>query len=156
MTNGEKIKEIFPDGVLTSINNSYYWGNEILVSKSWWNAEYTEPTTKNDLGVDAVSRQAINRYIDYILSHGMGKKKSFDFIKKFVANLTPVTPQEPKTGHWIESDSVLVMGNSETDNFMSIPAKECSVCHKPHIRAYGMNYCPNCGCRMVEPQESEG
>ena len=53
-----------------------------------------EPTTKNDLGVDAVSRQAINIYIDYILNHGMGKKKSFDFIKKFVTNLPSVTPQE--------------------------------------------------------------
>ena len=53
-----------------------------------------EPTTKNDLGVDAVSRQAINIYIDYILNHGMGKKKSFDFIKKFVTNLSSVTPQE--------------------------------------------------------------
>lgn len=46
---------------------------------------------------DSVSRKAINGYIDYILSHGMGKKKSFDFIKKFVANLPTVTPQEPKT-----------------------------------------------------------
>ena len=54
-----------------------------------------EPTTKNDLGVDAVSRQAINIYIDFILNHGMGKKKSFDFIKKFVTNLPSVTPQEP-------------------------------------------------------------
>lgn len=78
MTNGEKLKEIFPDGVLTSINNSYYRGDDILVSKNWWNAEYKEPnkseiptgsiidwnnchtseqldsiaTTKNDLGVD--------------------------------------------------------------------------------------------------------
>jgi hypothetical protein len=25
----------------------------------------------------------------------MGKKKSFDFIKKFVTNLTSITPQEP-------------------------------------------------------------
>ena len=46
MTNGEKIKEIFPNGVLTSISNSYYWGNDILVSKSCWNAEYKEPTRK--------------------------------------------------------------------------------------------------------------
>lgn len=50
MTNGEKLKEIFPNGVLTSGgNNSYYWGDDILVSKEWWNAEYKEPTTKNDL-----------------------------------------------------------------------------------------------------------
>lgn len=62
--------------------------------------------------------------------------------------------QEPKTGHWIESDALLVIGNSETDNFMSIPAKECSVCHKPHIRAYAMNYCPNCGAKMAESEDT--
>jgi hypothetical protein len=45
MTNGEKIKEIFPNRVLTSINNSYYWGDDILVSKSFWNAEYKEPSS---------------------------------------------------------------------------------------------------------------
>lgn len=60
MTNGEKLKEIFPNGVLTSINNSYYWGDDILVSKSFWNAEYKEPnkseiptgsTIKDDLAL---------------------------------------------------------------------------------------------------------
>lgn len=60
MTNGEKIKEIFPNRVLTSINNSYYWGDDILVSKSFWNAEYKEPNkseiptgsnTKDDLAL---------------------------------------------------------------------------------------------------------
>jgi hypothetical protein len=101
MTNGEKLEQVFPDGICP-------------FSKIWLDYEYKEPltkvnqdltknkseiptssTTKNDLAVDAVSRQAINGYIDYILSHGMGKKKSFDFIKKFVTNLTSITPQEP-------------------------------------------------------------
>jgi 5,10-methenyltetrahydromethanopterin hydrogenase len=76
------------------VGENYEFNN--LYPLTWWNAEYKEPTTKNDLGVDAVSRQAINEYIDFILTHGMGKKKSFDFIKKFVANLPPATPQEPK------------------------------------------------------------
>jgi hypothetical protein len=107
MTNGEKLEQVFPDGICPFF-------------KSWLDCEYKEPltkinqdltknkseiptgsTTKNDLGVDAVSRQAINGYIDYILSHGMGKKKSFDFIKKFVANLPP---QEPR---WIPTSERL-------------------------------------------------
>ena len=101
MTNGEKLDQVFPDGICP-------------FSKNWLDYEYKEPltkvnqdltknkseiptgsTTKNNLGVDTVSRQAINGYIDYILSHGMGKKKSFDYIKKFVANLPSATPQEP-------------------------------------------------------------
>lgn len=105
-------------------------------------------TTKDYLGVDAISRQAINGYIDYILSHGMGKRKSFEFIKKFVANLTPVTPQEPKIGHWIDDMSI--------GYHVSI----CSNCnwrgHGDTCLIYKPKYCPNCGARMVEPQESEG
>lgn len=100
MTNGEKLKEVFPNmridvfvSYVQVVGENYEFNN--LYPLKWWNAEYKEPTTKNDLGVDAVSRQAINGYIDYILSHGMGKRKSFEFIKNFVANLPSVTPQEP-------------------------------------------------------------
>jgi len=127
MTNGEKLEQVFPDGICP-------------FSKSWLDYEYKEPknklssgtrkklekvspiidwnnchtseqlekisTTKNDLAVDAVSRQAINGYIDYILSHGMGKKKSFDFIKKFVANLPPATPQASTTKNDLAVDCI--------------------------------------------------
>ena len=52
--------------------------------------------------------------------------------------------QEPKTGHWI-------------DNYNGIIS--CSNCrtwfYKDGRYSY-MRYCPNCGCRMFEPQESEG
>ena len=47
--------------------------------------------------------------------------------------------QEPKTGHWIEcEDEVKVY---------------CSECKE--ISDYPTNYCPNCGAKMVDPQESE-
>ena len=53
---------------------------------------------EKDFGeLDCISRQSVAEYIDYIQNHGMGKKKSFDFIKKFVTNLSSVTPQ-PKIG----------------------------------------------------------
>lgn len=52
--------------------------------------------------------------------------------------------QESKTGHWIES---------RCDMYI------CSECNHVYTdlsgERYGMHYCPNCGCRMVEPQESE-
>ena len=142
MTNGEMIIKEFPNAAVFEMGD-----NQLVVvifdrknervdfNKRWWNAEYKEPTAKENLVVedavsrkavitiiqnhwwncrdidklvnelppvkpqpceDSVSRKAINGYIDYILSHGMGKKKSFDFIKKFVANLPSVTPQKPK------------------------------------------------------------
>jgi rubrerythrin len=49
-----------------------------------------------------------------------------------------------KTGHWIES---------RCDMY------ECSECGHTYTdlsgERYGMNYCPVCGAKMVEPQESE-
>lgn len=90
-----------------------------------------------------------NEYNDYQIGVRQGFRFALEIIENHTRDMTP------RTGKWIESDSVLVMGNSETDNFMSIPAKECSVCHKPHIRAYGMNYCPNCGAKMEGEQDAD-
>ena len=57
--------------------------------------------------------------------------------------------QEPKTGHWIETDYEIE----------KVVRGYCSVCgwesNYYEDDVVGMNYCPNCGCRMVEPQESE-
>ena len=59
--------------------------------------------------------------------------------------------QEPKTGHWIaideephedyECDSCGYMCSTFTANIK--PSEE-------------YKYCPNCGAKMIEPQESEG
>ena len=60
--------------------------------------------------------------------------------------------QEPKTGHWIEY--------SWNDNGLARWGLECDKCHKKY--KYGgeiwnnPNFCPNCGIKMVEPQENEG
>ena len=91
-----------------------------------------------------------------IAIHDIKARYDWDINNLILINKDNYEPleQEPKTGHWIESDAVLVMGYSETDNFLRIPAKECSVCHKPHIRAYGMEYCPNCGAKMAESEDT--
>ena len=47
--------------------------------------------------------------------------------------------QKTKTGHWI---------SMETE-------KICSNCGWSHSLVIPKNYCPNCGAKMVEPQESE-
>ena len=47
-----------------------------------------------------------------------------------------VTPSRP-TGHWF---------NNQNGTY------ECDKCGCKHSRS---KYCPNCGCRMVEPKESE-
>lgn len=66
-------------------------------------------------------------------------------------NMPPVTPQESKTGHWIKHDT----GHSIY--------YECSLCKclAPCTETADSfiwklsEYCPDCGAKMVEPQENE-
>ena len=60
--------------------------------------------------------------------------------RDIIRALPSVTPQEPKTGHWMKSN----IGG----------AKVCSVCNA-HMGLSSFKFCPNCGAKMVEPQESE-
>lgn len=92
---------------------------------------------------DCISRQAAIRIAE------QGQVQGYMWQFKELVKLPSATPQ-PKTGHWM-------------DRF---PAKECkcSVCdflicisNGSYIDMVGqMKYCPNCGAKMVEPQESEG
>lgn len=58
--------------------------------------------------------------------------------------------QQPKTGHWIEKE------DCNLDIYY-----DCSECGESFCLIDGTptdylyNYCPNCGAKMVEPQESE-
>jgi len=58
--------------------------------------------------------------------------------------------QEPKTGHW------KVVSDGYGDNAYICECSECKDTvwvYKDADRKW--NYCPNCGAKMVEPQESE-
>ena len=69
---------------------------------------------------------------DYIIGYGTYNPEVFSrYLRDYF--MPSVTPQEPKTGHWILRNSFLV------------PYK-CSECDYKSER-YD-NYCPNCGCRM--------
>ena len=52
--------------------------------------------------------------------------------------------QQKKTGHW---------KYVQNDNNPDIGKLYCSECNR--IASFEYNYCPNCGARMVEPQESK-
>lgn len=66
-----------------------------------------------------------------------------------INSLPPVNPQ-PKTGHWIEEDM-----------FDGDVAYRCSECNELFWiesgtpKDNGYNFCPRCGKKLVEPQESE-
>jgi hypothetical protein len=52
--------------------------------------------------------------------------------------------REPKLGHWDKKD----LGHVEY-------SAVCSECGEWTYWSERSNFCPNCGCRMVDPQESE-
>jgi len=54
----------------------------------------------------------------------------------------PCVNPQPKTGHWI----------SHYDEDAKEGWYECDRCHTE--RAFNTDFCPDCGARMIEPQES--
>lgn len=85
---------------------------------------------------DCISRQVV-------LDEMYRRKANGDAITAgLIKNLPPVNPQ-PKTGHWIN-------GDCEGGN--------CSICGEYYAfypESGDFNYCPNCGAKMIEPQERE-
>lgn len=94
---------------------------------------------------DAVSRQAVIE-MAYDMSEIDGEHFNEPCMVvdvKDIQKLPPVTPQEPKTGHWIEQDGF------DGDTYY-----DCSECGESFCLIDGTptdnlyNYCPNCGARM--------
>lgn len=57
--------------------------------------------------------------------------------------------EQQKAGHWIS-------GHKETGALgITYTEKICSNCGWNHSLVIPKNYCPNCGAKMIEPQESE-
>lgn len=58
-------------------------------------------------------------------------------------------PQEPRKGHWIE----------QIDHEENCRTLICSNCDRPALHdedsIWKHKFCPHCGAKMVEPQESE-
>ena len=79
---------------------------------------------------DAISREAVIK----LFNGNIGSEAALILHK--VKQLPSVTPK-PKTGHWT--------GVTMTYRY------RCSECG--NTADYRDNYCPSCGCRMVEPQE---
>ena len=117
-----------------------------------------ERTTKNDLGVDAVSRQALlNATVKKSSIWNHITNSEGDNLEAIVSKLPSVTPQEPKTGRWI--------GHREhCENLGVMPSglgcyEWCSNCdcgidvREWHRNNY--NYCPNCGAKM-ESEDNNG
>ena len=108
----EKLKEVFPSIKLYEKSHDAI---QINFDSVWWNAEYKEPTTKNDLAVDCISRaDAIQAMQDK--AKKLTNEDTINGLCGAVAilfDLPSVTPQEPR---WIPVSERL----PKTDNEISI------------------------------------
>ena len=165
MTNGEKIQTILDiDRDCTEVHGEN-GTMTFTVTQDFWNAEYTEPTTKNDLVVDCISRDVVKNYIqahihEIITESGEDKNKHTNRVLRSLIHgvdcMPSITPLEPKKGHWINYDC-------DEDKYDKIKCSECGhifIVDSYHWCDIGftkddLKYCPNCGAKMVEPQESE-
>ena len=60
-----------------------------------------EPTTKNDLGVDCISRAEMLKYQEYL--HGKMSNEENHKLWKFIKDLPSVAPQEPQIFKWCDT-----------------------------------------------------
>lgn len=95
--------------------------------------------TKNDLGVDCISRADVIRAIEDVLQSDNCDYDLRDFLDD-LADIPSVTPQEPRKGHWIKHDTYY----------------DCSLCGcvAPCTETADSflwklsNFCPDCGADM--------
>lgn len=106
---------------------------------------------------DCISREALDDAISNLtywhfengrlITGGGGSKAEtvykVDDVTRLTHILPPVTSQ-PKMGHWINIDAT----HSKCDR--------CGAIFEIASENGEANFCPNCGAKMVEPQESEG
>lgn len=96
-----------------------------------------------------MTREEIIRNLKYMM-----KKHKNDTVHTFDTNISVMCKdildyleQEQKTGHWILT----------IEDWNKWTCSECGFYRRTDIHVYlGYNYCPECGVKMVEPQESEG
>ena len=85
-----------------------------------------------------------------IAIHDIKQRHDWDINNLILINKDNYESQEPKTGHWI---------NVNKGKWNTIPAYKCSECGaNADLRDWSGEspFCPWCGAKMVDPQESEG
>ena len=154
MTNGEIIKTIFPNEEMYEQTPTMTYYGMMRFDTDWWNAEYKEPTTKNNLGVDkfdkAINQSDLEEWIMETFPDWC--EGDVRLIMNHMDEMPSVTPQEPRKGHWI---SRWYAGHDLHFHVCSECNEEFSCDMETGISIDNYRYCPNCGCRMVDPQKSE-
>lgn len=102
---------------------------------------------------DAISRQAVLDMVEDMTDQFGNKHR---VVTEGMISLLPSVTPKPKTGYWIDDNE------NEIDAQYGRHLYKCSKCNEYADMFVGgtedwwdiekPNYCPNCGCRMVEPQ----
>lgn len=117
---------------------------------------------------DCISRQAVLdaidvkawEFCDYLIREGRNDEQQpvshfADNLRECVGeDLPPVTPKE-KTGRWI---SFGVQGEIDGQIVRAFTCSKCgaiSIFRVSNRNIVNGDLCPNCGAKMIEPQESE-
>jgi len=109
---------------------------------------------------DAISRQAVIDGINSYFHDEYYQRTSIQdcrdcLIEDVIKKLPPVNPQ-PKTGKWIQTNEFFINQDGQfIYKFICSECKSLSYFRKSNKKAIGANVCPNCGCRMIEPQGDE-
>ena len=135
MTNKEAIAELKAMPIIYPITN----GENDRASRLMQARDMAIKALKQESCEDAIGRS------DMLDAIGHGTTYTSEELQKIIKALPSVNPQ-PKTGHWLRT--------GEVDVFYDLPSYECSKCGQTSLE--NGDYCPNCGAKMVEPQESEG
>jgi len=120
---------------------------EAIANLNMISVAFVDPVTKEqrkliddtfDMAIKALEQQPCGNAIDRAeaikIASGYCHPAN---VAKELAKMPPVTPQ-PKTGHWIKTPH-------------GFKCSRCLIVHShPSI------FCPSCGAKMIEPQESEG
>lgn len=129
---------------LRDIDTCQIWESEVLDEAI--KALEQEPTTKNNLVVDCISRQAVLNLPRKQLKNYFGEVTGEVIDVKDIMDMPSVTPKiEPRKGHWIVAKGGSYLGKRNAC---------CSSCKDFYTNDWRyMNYCPNCGADMRESEE---
>lgn len=131
-----------------------------IESDNYVNHVIQDSTTKNDLGVDCISRTELLKAMDtwdkfgYTARYGLERLDKDDkgfvpYVKyedmvNCVKGMPSVTQQEPKTGHWKN------VPYEETLFEETLFCSECNLQLVDEQTYIPLHYCPNCGAKMED------
>ncbi len=123
-----------------SITNSEGKNLEEIVSEI---SSVTPQEPKTDV-LDKIKTEICKKHLSIMERNDFDNGRTYAY-DEVIEIIDKYREQEPKTGHWI--DEVTLIGAK------ICRCSECNfIIQKPRIKN---NFCPNCGAKMVDPQESE-